>query len=165
MVSNINFMDYFREVANSAKFQISATLSFGCALYLIWFSASDLLKVTVTVLFLFPVSMLFITLVEKGVFKIYQRYNRSKQWNNLTPEESEVVFHYIRNNTKTKYVIMHNGTYRDSGIINPLIDKGILYIASDMTEYRGNDFLNMEQCLPFNIHDNAFEFFKKKKGG
>ncbi len=50
MLQNINVMDYFREVANSAKFQISAALSFGTALFLIWFADTTPLKITLTIL-------------------------------------------------------------------------------------------------------------------
>ena len=80
----------------------------------------------------------------------------------MTHEEIEFVSHYIKNNTKTKYVIAYNGAWRDSGIINPLIHKGILYLASEISEYRGDSWENMDQSFPINIHDDAYKFFIKK---
>lgn len=162
MLSNFNFTDYFREVANSTKFQISAAVSFGAALFLIWSENNNPIKVILTILFLFATCMLVASLVEKTGSWIYKRVKRKKEWNNLTPEEMEFVLYYVKNNTKTKYIIAYNGTWSDSGIINPLEQKGILYRASNMSEYRGDSWQNMDQTFPFNIHDAAFEFFKKK---
>lgn len=162
MLSNINFMDYFREVANSAKFQISAAVSFGTALVLIWSGEDDHIKTIVTILFLFAACMFVISLTEKVFYGIYKKIKKKRDWNNLTPEEITFVSYYIENNTKTRYVVINNGTYRDSGIINPLIDKRILYRASNMSEYRGDSVYTMEQTFPFNIYDEVFSFFIKK---
>lgn len=162
MLSNINFMDYFREVANSTKFQISAAISFGAALFLIWSGDNDPIKIALTILFLFAACMFLISLAEKIGFGIYKEIKKKRNWNNLTPEEIEFVSYYIKNNTKTRYMVIFNGTYRDSGIINPLIGKRILYRASDMSEFRGDSIYDREQCFPFNIHDDAFKFFCEK---
>ncbi len=123
MLPNINFMDYFRVIADSTKFQISAIISFGTALFFIWSDDNDPTKVTLTILFLFPVCMLVVSLVEKVGYSIYKKIKRKKDWNDLTPEKAEFISYYIENNTKTRYVNIYNGTYKDSGIINPLIRK------------------------------------------
>lgn len=162
MLSNFNFSDYFREVANSTKFQISAAVSFGTALFLIWSDNSDPIKITLTILFLFAACMFVTSLAEKAGYGIYKKFKRKKDWNSLTPEEIEFVSYYITNNTKTRYVVANNGTWRDSGIINPLTQKGILYLASNMSEYRGDSWMDSNQTFPFNIHDDAFKFFTKK---
>ncbi|PIR00428.1 MAG: hypothetical protein COV66_06785 [Nitrospinae bacterium CG11_big_fil_rev_8_21_14_0_20_45_15] len=162
MLSNFNFIDFFREVAKSTKFQISAAVSFGVALFLIWSEKNDPVKVTLTILFLFAACMLVSSLAEKFGCWILKKIKRNKDWNTLTPEEKEFVSHYILNNTKTRYVITFNGAWRDSGIINPLIHKGVLYLASEISEYRGDSWEIMEQTFPINIHDDAFKFFTKK---
>ena len=162
MFQDFNFMAYFRELLNNTKFQISSAISFGAALLLLIFKAKTLTLV-LTILFLLPFSLIIVSLIEKIYFKIYNVRKRKKDWNNLTAEELNFVSYYIKNNTKTQYVVAYNGTYKDSGIINPLINKKILYIASNMSEFRGESYMTREQCFPFNIHDDAFEFFKDKK--
>lgn len=163
MFSNLNVMDYFKEVSNSTRFQVAATISFGTALILIWIN-TEIIRILGTILFLFPLSMLITSLIEKIYTKVEQSIKRKKDWNNLTPEEQEFVKFYIKNNTKTRYMIAYNGTWQDSGIVNPLVNKKILYLASNMSEFRGEDWQDMEQRFPFNINDNAFEFFKEKLG-
>jgi hypothetical protein len=160
-LADISFIDYFKEVAKSTKFQISATVSFGTALFLTWFGEHQVTKILLTILFLFPASMFVTSLIEKAFFWTRQKIRRKHQWNALTPEEIEFVSYYINNNTKTRYVVIYNGTYQDSGIINPLIRKGILYRASNTSEFRGESWMSAEQHFPFNIHDNAFEFFQR----
>ena len=162
MLSNINFMDYFRAVANSAKFQISAAVSFGAALILTWYLPEDFIKITLTLLFLFPVCMFTITLCEKLWYFFYQKYKTHKEWNNLTQAEDEFIDYYIKHKTKTRYMVIYNGTYRDSGVINLLLKKKILYLASNVSEYRGDSIYDMEQYMPFNINDKAYEHFMRR---
>lgn len=152
---------YFKAVSGSIKFQLSAALAFGAALVLLWIKKGSELQILLTILFLFPIFMFFGTLIEKIFLFLKNETQRKRDWTNLTPEECNSIQHYVNNNTKTQYVLINNGTYRDSGTINPLIHKGILYIASDVSEYRGNDFMSMNQYYPINIQDRAFEFFKK----
>lgn len=149
--------EYFMEVAKSTKIQISAAFTLVVPLYLIWHGDKDYAKLTVTILFLFPTSMLIIFLLEKICFGISSYIKRRKQWNSLTPEEIKFISYYITKNTQTRYVSARYGTYSDSGIINGLIVKEILYMASNISEFREGG-----QTLPFNITDRAFSFFKKK---
>ncbi len=162
MFPNINFMDYFKEVANSTRFQISASVSFGTALVQIWLENNDPVKITFIVLFLFATCMFIVSIIEKIFGFIYSEVRRRKDWKNLTSEELEFVKYYINGQTKTRYVVAYNGTWSDSGIINPLCEKGILYLASNISEYRGESFMTMEQNFPFNIHDKAYDYFAKK---
>lgn len=155
-------MDYFREVANSAKFQISAAISFGTALVLIWLDDNDPVKITLTVLFLFAACMFIVSLIEKIGYGIYKRIKKNRDWNNLTPEETEFIKHYIQSDTKTRYQVAYNGTWQDSGVITLLKQKRIIYLASTTSEFRGESWMSAEQTFPFNIHDDAFKFFKKK---
>lgn len=162
MMQPINAMDYFRAVANSVKFQISAAISFGGALLLIWLTEGEFIKIALTIFFLFAFSMLLISIFEKIWQIISVKIRRKKEWSNLTPEETEIISYYISKNTKTKYVECANGTYSDSGLYKPLINKGILYLSSNIPEYRAEDDYGMNFYVPINIHDNAFEFFSKK---
>lgn len=71
-------MDYFREVANSTKFQISAAISFGTALFLIWSGDSEPTKIILTILFLFAACMFIISLAEKAGYGIYGKLKQKK---------------------------------------------------------------------------------------
>lgn len=155
-------MDYFREVANSAKFQLSATISFGTALYLILVDGSEIVRILLTILFLFPACMFVISLCEKIFYYIYKLRKMNKDWNNLTPKEEEFLSFYIKNNTRTKYVeVVYGGAYEDSGTIDILCRKRIIYRASERAEQRPNQLCG-DYSFPFNIYDKAFLFFKKK---
>lgn len=85
-------------------------------------------------------------------------YKRFYLWKSLTEEENIFVSYYIRNNTKTQYVTAYNGACVSSGTINLLLKKRIIYLASQMSEYRDN-----KQQFPFNIYNDAFYFFKRHK--
>ena len=171
MLPKLDLNDYFKEVTNSTKFQLSATITFGTAMVLIWIDSTKITEIIFTILFLFPTCMLLSSLVEKifsffmGIYVSFDQERKKKAaWENLTPEEIEFIQYYIMNNTKTRYVRIFNGTYQDSGIINPLISKGILYMASKTSEFRGDSIFDAEQTFPFNIHDEAFEFFSSTLG-
>jgi len=154
-------ISYFKEVASSSKFQISASITFGMALLLVWLKENDQLKIFLTILFLFPLCMFVGSIIEK-IYLLIRNYHYQKiAWKNLTPQEEEFISYYTKGNTKTQYMPVYNGTYAESGIINPLINKQILYIASNLSEYRG-DWMDGQQYFPINIHDKAFLFFTKK---
>jgi len=160
---NLNHvLNYFKEVASSLKFQISSTITFGAALLLVWSKENDQQKILLTILFIFPLCMFLGSIIEKFFLLIRKKIQQKVDWNNLTPIEQQFISYYINNNTRTRYMTAYNGTYTDSGIINPLISKGILYIASRMSEYRGESWMSAEQQFPINIHDKAFAFFAKK---
>ena len=89
-------MDYLREVANSAQFQISAAVSFGTALFLIWSGDNEPTKIVLTILFLFAACMFVTSLAEKLGYGIYKKIKRKNDWNNLTPEELDFVSYYIK---------------------------------------------------------------------
>lgn len=78
MFSDLNVMEYFKEVASSTRFQIAAAISFGIALLLIWLEA-DAIRIFATVLFLFPLSMLTTSLVEKIYTKICKWQKRDRK--------------------------------------------------------------------------------------
>lgn len=162
MINIDTLISYFKEVGSSLKVQISAAITFGTALILVWTKNSDNLKITLTILFLFPALMFIFSLLEKLCLFIKKERQQQKLWSNLTPEEVEFISYYVKNNTKTRYMTANNGTYQDSGIINPLIAKNILYIASSMSEFRGESRQSMRQQFPINIQDKAFGFFTKK---
>ena len=155
-------VNYFKEVTGSLKFQISAAITFGTALLLVWLKENNELKILLTILFLFPICMFIGSIIEKAYLLIRNSHQKKVAWNSLTPQEEEFVSYYIKGNTKTRYMPAYNGTYRDSGIINPLIGKHILYIASNMSEFRGESWMSAEQHFPINIRDEAFLFFTKK---
>ena len=94
--------------------------------------------------------------MEKIFTIIANKYRRNKAWNNLTDDEQKFLAFYFINKTKTQYVSCYNGTYTDSGIINPLIKKEILYLASNLSEYRGEHWAAREQQFPINITDDAY---------
>lgn len=164
MFSNINLMDYFKEVANSTRFQISASISFGTALVQIWVGDTDPVKITMIVLFLFATCMFIVSIIETIFSIIRRRITKQKDWSNLTSEEIEFIRYYITKQTKTRYVVAYHGTWTDSGVINPLCEKDILYLASSMSEYRGEHWMAMDQTFPFNIHDKAYDHFAKILG-
>lgn len=150
---------YFKTLAStSLKFQISAAITFGTALVLVWLNEDNELKIFLTILFLFTFCMVTSLIIEKIYIAYRKKKRRSKDWNSVTQDELDFLSYYIKNKTKTRYVPCPNGTYQDSGIINPLIKKEILYVASTMSEFRGSEF-NREQQFPINIHDTAYEFF------
>jgi len=153
---------YFKEVTGSIKFQLSSAVTFGTALLLVWLKEDNEKKIFLTILFLFPICMFVGTIVERAFSFVRSQVRQRRSWKNLTPEEIMFVSFYIQQNTKTRYVPIFNGTYRDSGIINPLIQKGILYLASSMSEFRGDDFMSKEQHFPINIRDNAFDYYKRQ---
>ena len=160
MFSLKEIIGYFKEVASSVKFQLSAAITFGTALALVWLNQEENdLKIFLTILFLFPVCMFVIGLIEKIYLAVRNNRRRIKAWNNLTIDERRFLAYYLTNKTKTRYVSCRNGTYSDSGYINPLISKGILYLGSRMSEFRGEDWMSMEQQFPINIHDKAYEYF------
>lgn len=103
-----------------------------------------------------------IAFVEIIVF--LHHWNREKNiWSNLTEEEKSFIDYYVERKTKTRYVTVYNGTYTNSGIINPLIQKKILYLASNMSEYRGESRMSAKQQFPINIHDGAYKYFCKTR--
>jgi hypothetical protein len=160
---NINdIINYFKEVNSGVKFQLSAIVTFGAALTLVWLKEDNELKIFLTFLFLFPLCMFVFGLIEKVYMFIRCRNNRIKAWNSLTFDERRFLLYYLINKTKTQYIPCINGTYTDSGIINPLIHKKILYLGSTMSEYRGEDWMSMEQHFPINIHDLAYEYLRNK---
>ena len=161
MFSLEQIISYFKEVARSIKFQLSAIVTFGSVLWLVWFKEGSEIKIILTILFLFPLCIFLFSIVEKAILFFIAKVERRKHLNNLTPEELEFISYYTDNDTKTRYMPCINGTYKDSGIINPLITKNILYIASNMSEYRGDHWMSKEQYLPINIHDDIFAYFKK----
>jgi hypothetical protein len=57
---------YFKEVASSLKFQASAAITFGTALIMVWLKEVSELKIFLTILFLFPTSMLVGSLIGKA---------------------------------------------------------------------------------------------------
>lgn len=91
-------------------------------------------------------------------------HKRLYLWNHLTPEELEFIACYFEKNIRTKYVIAYNGACKDSGTINLLLNKSIIYLASGMSEYRaeGGSCMSADQYFPFNIYEDAFTFFKRK---
>jgi hypothetical protein len=105
--------------------------------------------------------MFIVSTIEETYIFITNHIWRNIAWKKLTPEEETFISHYISENTKTRYMPANNGTYRDSGIINPLIRKGILYIASNMSEFRG-EWLDASQYFPINMTDKAFSYFNVK---
>lgn len=155
-------VSYFKEVAGSLKFQISAAITFGSTLLLVWLEENNQLKIFLTILFLFPTCMFVGSIIEKIYVRISNHRRKKVAWNNLSPQEEEFIAYYIKENTRTRYMPAYNGTYRDSGIINPLIGKRILYLASNMSEFRGESWMSAEQHFPVNIRDDAFSFFTKK---
>lgn len=64
MFSVVGLQSYFKEVTGSLKFQLSAAITFGVALLLVWNAASDS-KVYLTILFLFPACMFLGSIIEK----------------------------------------------------------------------------------------------------
>jgi len=152
---------YFKAVAKDIKTQVSAAVSFGTGLFLLWYRQGSELKIFITILFIFPICMFFCSIVEKIILASRNQIRIRKSWRDLTPDELAFLSFYVSNNTRTRYVPIYNGTYQDSGIINPLIAKGILYLASQMSEYRGDSWMSAMQHFPINIHDKAFSFFKK----
>lgn len=153
--------NYFKEISSSLKFQLSAAVTFGVALFMVWFGEDNELKIFLTVLFLFPTCMFLGAIIEKLYITISKYKDKKKKWSNLSREELDYIKYYIDNETKMRYVPVYNGTYENSGIINPLISKNILYLASKVSEFRGEDFYSREQTFPINITDEALEFFKK----
>lgn len=154
---------YVKSLIESVKVQVSAAITFGTVLALVWFNnEGNELKIFLTVLFLFPLTILVYSLIEKVLLTIKTSAKKKKDWVNLTPEELNFIESYIKRNSKVRYVTVYNGTYRDSGIIQLLTEKNIIYRASSMSEFRGEDWMSREQQFPFNIHDEAFTFFKLK---
>ena len=162
MFSLKDVVGYFKEVTSSLKFQISAAITFGSALLLVWLKENNELKILLTILFLFPTCMFVGSIGEKIYVRISNHQRKKVAWNNLSPQEERFVAYYTKENTRTRYMPAYNGTYTDSGIINPLISKRILYLASNMSEFRGESWMDAEQHFPINISDEAFAFFTKK---
>jgi len=162
MPFSLNFMAYFQAVFNNVRFRISSAVTFGVVLLLILPNGDNPIKILFTILFLFPFCMLVVPFLEYICNAITIKIRRSSDWSNLSPEEIEFISYYIKNETKTRYVVVCNGTWHDSGIINPLVSKKILYLASNESEFRGNSWATAGQYLPFNIYDDAFRFYKKK---
>jgi ABC-type multidrug transport system fused ATPase/permease subunit len=158
MLNLTEIVNYFKALSASIKFQIAATISFGVALVLGLFTDYKFPIIVLAIFFLFAVSVFILTIAEKVLNAILRR----RSWENLTPQEEEFIGVYLKKNEKVRYMYVFNGTYRDSGIINPLISKGILYRASNMSEYRGKSWQSMNQYIPINMHDRAFSFFMKK---
>lgn len=77
MINPNNVISYFKEVATSIKFQISASLTFGIALLLVWLKENNDLRIILTILFLFPALMLICSLVEK-IFIFYKKKKDQK---------------------------------------------------------------------------------------
>ena len=158
MINIEKILAHFKELASSSKIQISVAISFGIAIFLFWGQINNELKIPLVILFLFSTCMPSLSLIKKTFLYL----NKLKSWKNLTPEEIKFIEYYVINNTKTRYMSCRNGTYKDSGIINPLIDKGIFFLASRTSEYRVQPSGLKEQSLPININDQAFKYFMKK---
>lgn len=78
-------ISYFKEVSANLKFQVSATITFGYVLMLVWLKEDNELKILLTVLFLFPTCMLLGSLVEKAMayFKKQRESKTQKLQNKL----------------------------------------------------------------------------------
>ncbi len=113
--------EYIKQILKSWKLQISAIVTFGVALFFLWHGEDNELKITFTILFLFPLCFFSITLLEKISIPIRRWWYKRQAWNYLTPEEREFVSYYITGNTKTRYMLCSNGTYKDSGHSTGLI--------------------------------------------
>jgi Super-infection exclusion protein B len=150
-------IEYINSLSKSLKLQISAIVSFGIPLYLVVHDENNYIKLSLILLFLFPFCFFILSICEKLFSYFYKNYRRRIVWNNLTPHEEDFLMYYINQNTKTRYMPAINGAQKDSGIITPLIYYEILYIASNMTEFR-----NGAPQVPINMTDEAFNFFKIK---
>ena len=159
MLSLNDIISFFKEAAGSTKLLISATIAFGAALVLVWPQENNELKISVIILFLFFLCMLLLNLGEKIYSAWASKRRQTKAWDNLTKDEHNFLAYYFTNKTKTRYIPCCNGTYTNSGIINLLISKGILYLGSNMSEFREENGMPPEQYFPINIHDKAYEFF------
>lgn len=161
---NKETLQYAEALIRSTKLQFVCAVSFGIPLLFYYEDIELLLKITLLVFALLPLSALFFSFGE-CLKKLYEGHKKKtdklKKWNDLTNEEIEFVRYYIKENTKCRYVSAHHGAPRDSGIVNMLRAKGILYLANNQSEFRGT-WQSGTHCFPFNIYDDAFEFFKKK---
>ena len=72
-------ISYFKEVSHSLKFQLSAALTFGTALALVWFKEDNELKIILTILFLFPTCMFIGSLIEKAMLFSKKKKERKSQ--------------------------------------------------------------------------------------
>ncbi len=66
MLNISDFLGYFKDLRNSLKFQLSATITFGIGLLLIWNGFNES-KIYFTVLCLFPACMFLGSIIEKIV--------------------------------------------------------------------------------------------------
>jgi hypothetical protein len=89
-------------------------------------------------------------------------YRRHVIWGDMTAQELEFLSYYISNNTRIRYVAVFNGTYKDSGVIELLVRKRIIYLASTLSEFRSDGYHSATQQFPFNIYPGAYKFFRKK---
>lgn len=153
---NIQLMNLLKEIKKSVTFQVSCAITFGVLLLLSWLKEPSELNFFLVFLFLLPFSLSLLNLINNLVTTILIQLRLRKNRNNLTIEEANFISYYLLNKTKTRYAPCFNGTYKNSGIINPLIHKKILYLASTLSEYR-----NSEQHFPINIYDNSYSFYEK----
>lgn len=142
--------------------QFVCAVSFGVPLYFFYETLDISWRLVLSIVCLLALVSLTYTISEKTYMSIRRWLKKREGWKNLSSEELEYIKYYITENTIMRYVPAYNGTYQNSGIINPLRAKGILYLASNESEWRGESWMSAGHEFPININDNAFQYFKKK---
>lgn len=145
-------VQFFEVMVKNPQLQIICAIT-SIVIFLLFYNEFDLqYKIALIAILVFSISAFIFTIIEH----IRKKKEKIKKWNSLSREENQIVMRFIEGETKT--IDFSNCFKNLHGSIKLLIDKKIL--CSEIIEEKGGRFHDPKNHV--NMHDDAFEFFKRK---